>query len=195
MTVPILTTSIPLEVGFLRVIETMNKQLSAIHLELGLPADYPSQCQMSLQEECTALVCVEPDVFGRPAQLDAAAASAWQLMKNAAQAEGISLQLVSAYRSYAYQQALFVRKLEKGAQLSDILKVNAAPGYSEHHSGRAIDLGCPGYRYLEEDFEQSPAFDWLQQHAGRFGFRMSFGRENSFGVLYEPWHWYYLGTQ
>jgi hypothetical protein len=84
--------------------------------------------------------------------------------------------------------------LERGIGIESILQVNAAPGFSEHHSGRALDIGCPGYAHLEEEFEQSPAFAWLQRRGGEFGFRMSFPRNNSIGVLYEPWHWYYEGV-
>ena len=132
-------------------------------------------------------------MFGRPALLEKHTAEAWQAMQAAASSIGVTLQLVSAYRSYNYQQQLFQRKLAKGLSIADILSVNAAPGFSEHHSGRAIDISCPDYPPLEDVFEQSPAFRWLQQHAAGFGFRMSFPRDNAFGVLYEPWHWYHLG--
>lgn len=173
----------------------MNEQLLAIHGELGIAADYPRHCGMPLHAECASLVDVGPDAFGRPARLEAATARAWQAMQAAAASDGIELQLVSAYRSYDYQKQLFLRKLARGDCVADILKVNAAPGFSEHHSGRALDLGTPGLLALEESFETSAAFAWLQLHAAGFGFRMSFPRDNPFGVLYEPWHWYYTGAR
>jgi D-alanyl-D-alanine carboxypeptidase len=172
----------------------VNEQLLAIYSELGIAPDYPQQCGMRLHHECTVLVDVGADAFGRPARLEAATALAWQSLQAAAAANGVELQLVSAYRSYDYQTQLFLRKLARGDSIADILKVNAAPGFSEHHSGRALDLGTPGSPPLEEAFETTDAFTWLQANAADFGFRLSFPRANPFGVLYEPWHWFYHGT-
>ena len=81
------------------------------------------------------------------------------------------------------------RKRERGLSIDEILKISAAPGYSEHHSGRAIDLTAPGYAALEEEFEKSPSFAWLRRHARRFGFALSYPRNNRRGIAYEPWHW------
>lgn len=75
--------------------------------------------------------------------------------------------------------------------MQEILNVNAAPGYSEHHGGRALDIGTPGEPPAEESFEHTPAFAWLTRHAGDFGFVMSYPRGNPHGIVYEPWHWYH----
>lgn len=168
--------------------------LQAIHAKLGIPPDYLSRCRLPYQQECVDLVPTELDVFGRQPYLERNTYAAWQAMCAAAAADGVVLQLVSAYRSVEYQAGLFERKLARGDSIEGILAVNAAPGYSEHHSGRAVDIGTPGFAHLEEEFEQSPAFAWLQTHATRFGFRLSFPRNNPFGVMYEPWHWYHAGT-
>ena len=85
------------------------------------------------------------------------------------------------------------RKLERGDSIEEILKVNAAPGFSEHHTGCALDITTSGYDALEESFEKSPAFDWLNGNASRFGFSLSFPRGNPAGIAYEPWHWKYSG--
>ncbi len=77
--------------------------------------------------------------------------------------------------------------------MREILSVSAAPGYSEHHTGRAVDLTTPGTRPLEEDFEATPAFEWLTGTAEDFGFRMSYPRNNRHGIAYEPWHWMWTG--
>lgn len=167
------------------------RALQIIHQELGIPSGYSSTCGMSVHVECANLVDTEIDVFGRQPQLDAEAFAAWQAMQSAALQDGIELQIVSAYRSYDYQKQLFMRKLARGDSLNTILQVNAAPGYSEHHSGRALDIGCAGYPYLEEEFEDSPAFRWLQEHAAAFKFQMSFPKDNTSGIQYEPWHWCY----
>jgi len=73
--------------------------------------------------------------------------------------------------------------------MNAILAVSAAPSYSEHHSEHAIDITSPGYAALEEEFERSPAFAWLQRRAGEFGFTLSYPRGNRHGIAYEPWHW------
>ncbi|MFN0001772.1 MAG: M15 family metallopeptidase [Pseudohongiellaceae bacterium] len=166
--------------------------VSRIHLELGIPVGYRVSCGMNLQEECTNLVNTELDVFGRQPQLEVATFAAWQTMQAAAIKDDIVLQIISAYRSFDYQKQMFIRKMARGDSLSAILQVNAAPGYSEHHSGRAVDIGCPGYPFLEVNFETSPAFAWLSVCAEKFGFHMSFPKENPFGVCYEPWHWCFI---
>ena len=77
----------------------------------------------------------------------------------------------------------------KGQKLEEILKVNVLPGFSEHHTGFAIDLTSKGEVVLEEEFEKSDAFYWLVKNANQFGFYLSYPRNNSTGVIYEPWHW------
>lgn len=166
--------------------------LDEIFVQLGIPPNYASTCGMPLQQECRTLVNTELDVFGRQPQLDARAFAAWTAMKEAAARDGLTLQLVSAFRSIAYQRDLILRKLARGDSIAAILAVNAAPGFSEHHTGRALDIGTPGYAHLEVEFENSPAFAWLGTHANSFGFRMSFPRDNPYGVQYEPWHWCYV---
>ena len=107
----------------------------------------------------------------------------------AAATEGVALDAISGYRSHAYQLGIFERKRARGLAVADILQVNAAPGYSEHHSGFALDIGTPGEPPAEESFEHTAAFAWLQGNAGRFGFQLSYPRDNPHGIVYEPWHW------
>ena len=122
------------------------------------------------------------------------AAEAWHKMKNSAASVSVCLQVVSAFRSVDYQLNILRRKLDQGQAIDDILRVSAAPGYSEHHSGRALDLTTPGCAVLEEEFEDSEAFNWLTEHAANFGFHMSFPRNNPHGVIFEPWHWAWRGS-
>ena len=110
-------------------------------------------------------------------------------MRVAAARAGIELQIASAFRSADYQLELLRRKLERGQSMRQILRVSAAPGYSEHHSGRALDLTTPGFKSLEEEFERSAAFAWLSSNAQRFGFSLSYPRANHHGIAFEPWHW------
>src|SRR5690606_13486569 len=120
---------------------------------------------------------------------------AWQLLREAAGRDGVALDAISGYRSHDYQLGIFERKLARGLALADILTVNAAPGFSEHHSGDALDIGAPDEPPAEESFEATPAFDWLSRHAAQFGYAMSYPRGNPHGIVYEPWHWRYLRAE
>jgi zinc D-Ala-D-Ala carboxypeptidase len=68
----------------------------------------------------------------------------------------------------------------------------APPGYSEHHTGYAVDLADANQDFL--DFGNSPAFRWMRLHAHEFGFELSFPHNNRQGVDYEPWHWRFVGS-
>ena len=157
--------------------------------ELGIPGDYGARHCLRLQPEARKLASIGEDIYGREQKLAPRAAAAWKSMARAAGEAGIAVQAVSAFRTVDYQAELIRRKLEKGQRLEQILAVSAAPGYSEHHSGRAIDVTTPGSEVLEEPFENTTAFEWLIQNAGNFGFRLSYSRGNPHGVAYEPWHW------
>jgi D-alanyl-D-alanine carboxypeptidase len=165
------------------------RKIAALQKQLGIPRNYGIQRKLDLCEECTNLVSIGKDIFDRDQKMTPRAAHAWFEMKAAAASSGIELQAVSAFRSVAYQAGIIEKKLAAGHSMEQILGVSTAPGYSEHHTGRALDISTPGYKPLEEEFEQSPAFKWLEKTAGDFGFRMSFPKKNHHGVCYEPWHW------
>jgi D-alanyl-D-alanine carboxypeptidase len=171
------------------------RRIAALHASLGIPADYARQRALPLHPEARTLVSVGPDIYQREQRLLAPAAEGWRAMVAAAAADGVELQLVSAFRSVAYQEGILRKKLEKGLPIGEILQVSAAPGFSEHHSGRAVDVTTPGFPVLEEQFEDSAAFAWLGGNASRFGFRLSFPRGNPHGVAYEPWHWAWSGDR
>lgn len=156
---------------------------------LGVPADYGRTRQLRPMREPARLTFVGLDTQCRPAWLRPAAAAAFARMRRAAASEDIDLLVVSAWRSFEYQLGIIRQKRERGLDMEAILKASAAPGYSEHHTGRALDFGMHGYPHLEEAFDESPAFAWLQRHAGRFGFALSYPRHNRHGITYEPWHW------
>ena len=101
----------------------------------------------------------------------------------------VSLFLISAFRSVEYQHELIAAKLEKGQLIEQILRVNAAPGFSEHHSGRALDLGTSGCDALVEEFENTIAFQWLMENSAAYHFYLSYPRKHASGMDYEPWHW------
>ena len=163
--------------------------LRELHLQLGIPEGYGGDGVKPAYAEAVDLVDVGPNLVGRMQQLTPESAASWQEMQAAAQGDGVTLLIVSGFRGIEYQAGLIRNKIEAGQSLSDILKVNAAPGYSEHHTGRALDIATPGVRPLTEDFESSEAFAWLEKNAANFGFSMSYPRENRQGFIYEPWHW------
>lgn len=156
---------------------------------LGVPDDYGTDPELPRFADALELIDVEPNIVGRLQRLTPATAADWAAMKLAAAADGIELLLVSGFRSTAYQVELFRQKLAAGQLIEDILKVNAAPGHSQHHTGRAIDIATPGCRPLTDSFESTRAYVWLQKNAERFAFRMPYGRDNRYGIAYEPWHW------
>ena len=150
---------------------------------------YADDSGLPLQPEPCLLHFAGRDRFGRPLWLRRGAAQGWRRMRLQAAREGIALDAISGFRSHAYQLGIFERKLARGLSVTEILKVNAAPGFSEHHSGHALDIGTPGDAPAEESFEATDAFAWLQVHAGGHGFHLSYPRDNPHGIVYEPWHW------
>ncbi|HXH00802.1 MAG TPA: M15 family metallopeptidase [Xanthomonadaceae bacterium] len=156
---------------------------------LGLDQAYGERFGLVLVPEPVALVFAGFDRYRRVLWLRSDTACAWTAMRSAAARDGIPLEAISGYRSHAYQLGIFERKRARGQNVEDILRVNAAPGYSEHHSGRALDIGTPDDPPAEESFEATPAFEWLQRHADGHGFVMSYPRDNPHGIDYEPWHW------
>jgi D-alanyl-D-alanine carboxypeptidase len=163
-----------------------------IWAELGIPADYAGQRGLSPQPEATQLIRIGVTAEGRELLLTPPAAQAWEQVQRAAATDGIALQVVSAFRSIERQVEIIRAKLGRGKTIEAILAVNAAPGYSEHHTGCALDLTTPGCTPLTEGFAETDAFRWLTGHAATFGFRMSFPRGNPHGIAFEPWHWCYI---
>lgn len=163
--------------------------MTDLFADLRIPTDYGRNPRRPRFSEATELEDVEPNIVGTMQRLAPETAKAWRAMKQTAEAAGVQLLLVSGFRSVAHQADIIRRKLAAGQSIDAILAVNAAPGFSEHHTGRALDVASPGTRPLTVEFEGSAAFAWLTTHAHEFGFRMPYGRGNRFGFEYEPWHW------
>lgn len=131
-------------------------------------------------------------------KLRKSAAQAYREMEAAAQKDGVNLVPISGFRSLTDQDYLFFgKKAERGQVTTERAKVSAPPGYSEHHTGYALDLGdgsVPAAN-LSPTFENTPAYKWLQANAAFYSFEMSFPKNNNQGVSYEPWHWRYVGDR
>ncbi|HEX4896296.1 MAG TPA: M15 family metallopeptidase [Solimonas sp.] len=165
--------------------------IAALLEELGLDHQVIVARGLRPVREARRLQPVGLGTDGRDKLLVPAAARAWLAMREAAARDGVPLLLISAFRSVAFQAELVRAKLARGLSPDEVLRINAPPGYSEHHSGCAVDIGWPGTAALDEAFETTPAYDWLQANAAGFGFTLSYPRGNREGYLYEPWHWRY----
>ena len=157
--------------------------------ECGITPDLVAERYLVAQPEARELELVAREPSGREHRLAPRAAKAWRAMQAAAASQGVAMDLVSTFRSVARQAEIVHAKLARGQTIEEILKVSAPPGYSEHHTGLAADIGAPGVPALDAAFEHSPAFAWLSANAGSFGFRLSYPRGNACGFDYEPWHW------
>ena len=169
-------------------------KITLIHKDLGISDLYPNEFGLTLQFEENNLVDIGIDVFGRPQKLGVLASEAWESMRINAKDENVILNFVSAFRSVEKQTDILKRKIETGKSLDEILKVSAAPGYSEHHTGRALDITTEGCEPLSESFENTEAYKWLQENALLYNFKLSYPKNNKFGIAYEPWHWAYTGV-
>lgn len=174
----------------------MNPLLQSIHQQLGISASHIERCRLDRHEQpaLAFLEVVDIDFEGRPFILVQAAANGWRSMVDSAKEDHIFLKPFSGFRSYIHQKNLIEKNLKLGRLLEEILTQIAIPGYSEHHSGRAVDVHADGRGVLEEAFETTEEFKWLTTNAARFHFRLSYPRSNPQGIIYEPWHWFYTGT-
>lgn len=173
----------------------MNPYLVSLGATLGIPSELVVARGLREYEEATCLEIAEVGADGKDHRLVSAAAIAWHSLKAAAAADGILLFIVSAFRSIDRQAEIVRRKLETGATVEEVLNVCAPPGFSEHHTGCAIDVSTPGSRALDVEFAQTAAFAWLTVRAAEFGYYLSYPVGNSWGYQYEPWHWCFHGVQ
>ena len=137
--------------------------------------------------------------------LQTVACDAFLEMQKAAAADGVTVWMQSGYRSVKYQTSLYERKtkyyLDKGYDNAAAREKAAAvvnpPGYSEHNCGLAADLNSPEHTGLDEGFEKTAAFRWLCEHAGDYGFILRYPKdaEDKTEIIYEPWHWRYVGVE
>lgn len=165
--------------------------LAALHAELGIPANYASTRGLVYFADAAIvdLMVISASEAVRKIQLIRPAADAWRQMRAAAFTSDITLLPLSGFRSITRQAEIIRAKLAAGDVIADILRMNTAPGYSEHHTGRALDLGTTDNPPFEQGFSDTAAFQWLRSHATAHGFFLSYPRGNSHGIVYEPWHW------
>ncbi len=131
-------------------------------------------------------------------QLKKSAATEFLKMQSVARRQGIILTPISGFRNEETQKYLFFEvKKNRLQDTSTRAEVSAPPGYSEHHTGYAVDIGdglVPATN-LSPKFANTPAFRWLEKNAARYSFELSFPQDNPQGISYEPWHWRYVGDR
>ncbi|MEM6450236.1 MAG: M15 family metallopeptidase [Cyanobacteria bacterium P01_D01_bin.105] len=180
---------------------------TASAIEQSPQADQSPQAKQSPQEDtllnhrsydevpAESLVPLNPNSL---LKLQPAAQQAVNEMLAKAKSEGIQLGVISAFRTLEDQDYLYFQlKAERGQSARTRAEVSAPPGYSEHHTGYAVDFideSKPDTQ-LQPSFEKTPAYRWLAKNAAFFNFEMSFPKNATSGVSYEPWHWRYVGNQ
>ena len=115
-------------------------------------------------------------------------------MQEDIQKEGMNLRIISAYRNYQYQENLYNKYLKQEKQ-EIVDTYSARPGYSEHHTGLAIDIDNGILDYNK--FYLTKEFLWMQDNAYKYGFILRYpkDKENITGYSYEPWHYRYVGKE
>ncbi|MDD5708004.1 MAG: M15 family metallopeptidase [Kiritimatiellae bacterium] len=166
------------------------QKVASFHRELQIPEDY-GQRGLPFHAASQQLGLGDHDPNGKPMLMAPRTSAKWKEMKAAAAADGIILLLESAFRGLDEQAQIIRNALNKGESLTSALTWIAAPGYSEHHTGRALDIGSPDCFPIPntDEFEGTNAFAWLRQNASTYGFHMSYPRGNAQGFIFEPWHW------
>ena len=169
--------------------QTRSSLLSALGVTASHLADYAPPLQPIAIEN--TLLSFPSQNFSHIRLKEPALNAAIRLIESAA-ADYVRLYPISGFRSLDYQAKLIQRKLQQGIALETIMRVNALPGHSEHHTGEALDLGTSSETDLETQFEETSAFKWLSKNAHQFRFSLSYPRDNAHGFIYEPWHWRYM---
>lgn len=136
-------------------------------------------------------------------EMDKRAAPAMREMIQAAKEDGVELMLCSAYRSVEKQQQLFDRSqqaymaqgMSEEEAYAKTATETAIPGTSEHQTGLAADIVTPTYQMLDAGFADTPASQWLSEHAAEYGFVLRYPQDKQevTGIIYESWHYRFVG--
>jgi len=163
------------------------------------PQDYLGHLpyEEAQQNRLMTIASYAQEQYQRFELLDIEAGPALMKLIYAARDEGVWIVPVSGFRTIEHQRLLFEAQVQRTGSVEAAAKVSAPPGYTEHHSGYAIDLtdGRFPKQDLTDEFANTDAYRWLTEHAQEFGFELSFPPNNPQGVIFEPWHWRFVGSQ
>lgn len=129
-----------------------------------------------------------------------------KMIADARETADVRIIAISAYRDYDYQMNLFENKVQRlqqeyGYSVSkareEAATVVAYPGTSEHQLGLALDLVDAHHVELDESQEDTDAYQWLSKHCADYGFIVRYpnGKTDITGIIYEPWHFRYVGKE
>ncbi len=132
--------------------------------------------------------------YGLSSYLDSEAYEHYVAMADAMSAEGLSIWITSAYRSYERQVSLYNSYLAYDSQ-AEVDTYSARPGHSDHQTGLVVDLILPGGDL--GSFDGTEEFYWLQEHAHEYGFILRYPEDKTdmTGYTYESWHYRYVGIE
>lgn len=138
-------------------------------------------------------------------EVDERIAGEVEAMLDDCKAAGLHPMICSAFRSVQQQQELFSNRisrsraegLEHEDAIRDASEIVAVPGTSEHHTGLALDIVSYDYQLLDEGQVSTPENQWLCEHCAEYGFILRFppGKTEETGIIYEPWHFRYVGKK
>lgn len=148
-----------------------------------LPSDFMQYNLVTMERKYTA-------GDGKQYLLAGGAYEKYVEMSDAAKKDGLSMRVVSAYRTEDYQRNLYNNKVRTTGKVNAD-NYSARPGHSEHQTGLAVDINS-----TKGAFEYTAEFKWLQKHAHEYGYILRYpkGKEWITGYAYEPWHYRYVGT-
>ncbi len=111
--------------------------------------------------------------------------------------QGLNVVMTSGYRSYYDQTALFENKVAEYGDEAVAATIVAPPGTSEHQTGLAADITDDYYEYMNESLEETELYKWMSAHCQEYGFIVRFpkGKDAITGIIYEPWHFRYVGVE
>ena len=172
------------------------------YIELGLFSNLNSQAERNPERRILGhlpyneipkdkLVVIEPNI-----EVHIDMRESLLNMREEAKKEGIYLVFLSGFRSIKLQNDIFYSlKSLRNQEAVERARVSAPPGYSEHSTGFAVDIGDATQREtdFETEFENTEAYRWLIKNAAKFHFKLSFNKNNKY-IDYEPWHWRYEGS-
>ena len=176
----------------------LNNQLSA--LQNSLPAAVHQAQAVLKEKEATLSRAQQEAEMQRQTAADDAQRRKAQAEKEAAaaRAEGLSVCLSSTYRSYSEQSYLFTRKVGQcGGDEAAAARIVTRPGTSEHQLGLCADITDKFYEVKTRDLEKTALFQWMYAHCQEYGFILRYpaDKESVTGVMYEPWHFRYVGKE
>ncbi len=167
----------------------LNKVKQSI-LDLGGDPNIIEERGLPCYDDTRELVVADVSRSGIEHKLTQAAARSWKAMKAGAADDEVSLILISGFRSFDRQFEIVNRRVGNDESLDDLFCLLAPPGCSQHHTGRALDIGTLGCEPASIEFAHTKAFDWLCHNASQYGFSLSYPEDNAEGYSYEPWHWF-----